>query len=129
MRVCREGDAVRVISKSRLKSFWTQPGRDGAEPPLKAWSTIVSNRATDWHDHSDVKEMFPSASIVGDCVVFNIGGNKYRLVTRMRFPTHVVYVLRVMTHREYDQNAWIETCGCHEPKVKSKPKSPTRKVK
>ncbi len=110
---------MRVISISRLKAFWMRPGHEDAEAPLKAWHTIVNNRDTDWYNLSDVKRTFPSASIVGDCVVFNIGGNKYRLVTRMRFASHVVYVLLVMTHREYDRVAWVRDCGCHaKPKGK-----------
>jgi mRNA interferase HigB len=115
------GGVVRVISISTLRAFWMRPGRENAETPLKAWHAIVNNRDTDWHDLSDVKEAFPSASIVGDCVVFNIGGNKYRLVTRIRFARHVVYVLLVMTHQEYDRISWAEDCGCYaKPKRKDR---------
>jgi mRNA interferase HigB len=61
-----------------------------------------------------MKRDFPAASIVGDCIVFNIGGNKYRLVTRIRFRLHRVYVLKVMTHAEYDRLPRIQECGCHD---------------
>ena len=60
----------------------------------------------------NVKADFSSASIVGSCVVFNIGGNKYRLVVRILYVNQKVYVLKVMTHEEYDEEAWIEQCGC-----------------
>jgi mRNA interferase HigB len=52
---------------------------------------------------------------VGRCVVFNIGGNKFRLVTRILYTSQKVFVLRVMTHKEYDDNKWKEECGCYEP--------------
>ena len=45
-------------------------------------------------------------------VVFNIGGNKYRLVTRVLFPSQKVFILKVMTHKEYDEDKWKHDCGC-----------------
>jgi len=78
-----------------------------------------------------VKAAFPSASIVGDCVVFNIGGNKYRLVTRIRYKSRKVFVLKVMTHSEYDEDKWKDECGCFEPSPPPKPKkaAPTQRPK
>ena len=73
-----------------------------------------------------MKASFASASIVGDCLVFNIGGNKYRLITRMRYATHKVFVLKVMTHREYDLDTWKDECGCFE---RFEPPPPRRKRK
>lgn len=68
-----------------------------------------------WHSWGDVKAEFGSASLVGNCVVFNIGGNKYRLVTRILYPSQKVFILKCMTHAEYDQNKWKSDCGCYEP--------------
>jgi mRNA interferase HigB len=62
-----------------------------------------------------VKADFASASVVGNCVVYNIGGNKYRLVTRILCPSQKVFVLKVMTHAEYDEDKWKAECGCYEP--------------
>lgn len=56
-----------------------------------------------------------SASLVGNCVVFNIGGNRFRLVTRILYPSQKVFILRVMTHAEYDNERWKTDCGCFEP--------------
>ncbi|MFM7843934.1 MAG: type II toxin-antitoxin system HigB family toxin [Planctomycetota bacterium] len=61
---------------------------------------------------------FASASTVGSCVVFNIGGNKYRLITRILFPSQKVFVLKVMTHEEYDEDKWKKQCGCYVPPPK-----------
>ncbi len=109
---------MRIISKARLREFW-KSFKD-AEDPLRAWYTHVSNRTVEWQSWGDVKADFGSASHVGNCVVFNIGGNKYRLVTRILYPSQKVFILKVMTHKEYDQDKWKEECGCFEPPPKSK---------
>ena len=106
---------MRVISKARLRQFWQMPGRQDAEGPLRAWYTHVNSRTVAWQSWSDVKATFGNASLVGTCVVFNIGGNKYRLVTRVLYPSQKVFVLRVMTHAEYDQDQWKDDCGCLTP--------------
>jgi len=116
---------MRVISKSRLRLFWAlSKGRD-AEGPLRAWYTHVNSRSVEWQDWGDVKADFGNASIVGNCVVFNIGGNKFRLVTRILYASQKVFILKVMTHREYDENKWQAECGCSEspPKTVTKGKS------
>lgn len=105
---------MRVISKARLKQFWEQPGRREAQGPLTAWHSHVSHKSVGWTSWGDVKAAFSTASLVGNCVVFNIGGNKYRLVTRILYPSHKVFVLKVMTHAEYDDDRWKADCGCFE---------------
>lgn len=106
---------MRVISKTRLKEFWQRPGRRESQGPLTAWHAHVSHKSVDWTNWSDVKAAFATASIVGNCVVFNVSGNKYRLVTRISFATHKLYVLKVMTHAEYDDDRWKADCGCYAP--------------
>jgi mRNA interferase HigB len=109
---------MRVISKARLRQFWQQPGCVDSEGPLRAWHTHVNNKSVSWQSWSDVKASFASASMVGNCVVFNIGGNKYRLVTRVLYPSQKAFVLKVMTHEEYDEDKWKDECGCYEPPPK-----------
>jgi mRNA interferase HigB len=115
---------MRVISKTRLRQFWDRPGHEDAEGPLRAWHTHVSSKTVSWHSPADVKAEFANASIVGNCVVFNIGGNMFRLVTRILYPSQKVFVLKVMTHGEYDEDKWKKECGCHEPPP-PQPKRPT----
>ena len=79
---------------------------------LLAWYQRVNNRSTDWKHWGEVKRDYASASAVGNCIVFNIAGNKYRLVARVLYPSHKVFVLRVMTHAEYDDDSWKTDCGC-----------------
>jgi mRNA interferase HigB len=106
---------MRVISKARLRQFWAAPGHGAAEGPLRAWYTHVSSRTVSWHSWSDVKAVFPTASLVGNCVVFNIGGNKFRLIARILYRSQKVFILKALTHRDYDDEKWKEECGCHEP--------------
>jgi len=105
---------MRVISKARLKSFWKAPGHGDSEGPLRAWYTHVNHRTVAWQSWGDVKADFGSASSVGSCVVFNVGGRKYRLVTRILYPSQKVFVLKVMTHEEYDEDKWKDECGCFQ---------------
>jgi mRNA interferase HigB len=106
---------MRVISKPRLKRFWETPGRESAQGPLQAWHTHVKNKSIAWHSWGDVKAEFGNAGAVGNCVVFNIGGNKYRLVTRILYRSQKVSLLKVMTHAEYDKHKWKVECGCVTP--------------
>ena len=102
---------MRVISKRRLREFWeTHPD---AEEPLKAWWRIVGARDTQWRHIHDVKAMLNGVDGFNlECgipvVVFNIGGNKYRLVARVLYDCQRVYVKAVLTHAEYDATKWKE---------------------
>ena len=106
---------MRVISKSRLKQFWESPGVGDSESPLRAWYTHVSNKNIRWRNWADVKASYGTADAVGSCIVFNIGGNKYRLIARVFYASQKLYVLKVMTHREYDEGKWKQECGCFAP--------------
>ena len=112
---------MRVISKSRLRRFWLAPERADSQGPLRAWYAHVNSKSVTWSSWGEVKAAFANASLVGNCVVFNIGGNKYRLVTRILYPSQKVFILKVMTHREYDDDKWKTDCGCFQtPRCKPK---------
>ena len=120
----RRGFPMWVVSLKRLREFWGL--HPHAEVPLRAWFTQTS--AADWRTFSELRSTFPSADLVGTCTVLNLGGNKYRLVARVFYASHKVYVLRVMTHAEYDREDWPKQCECHQPPPKptqpARPKSP-----
>lgn len=93
---------MRVIALSTLKAFWAETAsfQDSREPAL-AWYRIACR--ADWAAPSDVKADFRSASILKDGrVVFNLGGNKYRLVVWINYPYRVVYIRFIGTHAQYD---------------------------
>ena len=62
-----------------------------------------------------LKQTFGSADQVGNCVVFDVGNNRFRLIARLNYAKGIVYVLKVMDHKEYDKNRWPKDCGCHMP--------------
>jgi mRNA interferase HigB len=93
---------MRIIARSTLRDFWERLGHGDAEQPLKAWFREAER--ADWAGPADVKRQFATASIVkNNRVVFNIAGNKYRLVVRINYPYRVVYVRFIGTHRDYDE--------------------------
>lgn len=55
---------------------------------------------------AEIKSLFPSTDKVGDMFVFDIGGNKLRLIAAIRFNTRRVYIRAVLTHKEYDKGGW-----------------------
>lgn len=91
---------MRVIAKKRIRSFWSR--HPDAEGPLRAWYHEASK--AEWRNGTDVKARYATASILKNGrVVFNIGGNKYRLVVSVNYPIRIVYIRFVGTHREYDE--------------------------
>lgn len=93
---------MHVISRRALQSFWEKhPESEGS---LKAWFKII--KLSEYQGFNDLKKTFGSIDKVGDKYVFNIGGNKYRLVTAIHFNTGRVYVRAVLTHKEYDKEEW-----------------------
>ena len=94
---------MRIISKKTLKDFWEK--EPVAKPSLEAWHAEA--KSADWASPADVKANYGSASILKDGrAVFNIGGNKYRLIASIHFNRSKVYVRHVLTHVEYDRGSW-----------------------
>ena len=92
---------MRVIALSTLNAFW-QPGstHDDAREPALAWYRHAL--AADWGSPADVKAEFGNASILKHGrVVFNIAGNKYRLVVWINYAYRVVYIRFIGTHTQY----------------------------
>ncbi len=90
---------MQVLSKSTLRSFWEKHPQ--AETPLKVWFATVSK--AQWANFAALKATFGSADLVGDGrVIFNIGGNKFRLVARVSYEYKRVMVKFIGTHKDYD---------------------------
>jgi mRNA interferase HigB len=93
---------VIVISRRRLREFWETPGRGDAERPLKTWYDVA--RAAAWTSHEHLKRSYGARVDLADGkYVFDIGGNKYRLVCKIDFVRRGVLTLWVGTHDEYDK--------------------------
>lgn len=94
---------MRIIALSTLKTFWTEcPEYSDAREPTLAWYRHAL--AADWSSPNDVKQDYRNASILKDGrVVFNIAGNKYRLVVWINYTYRVVYIRFIGTHEQYDK--------------------------
>jgi mRNA interferase HigB len=93
---------MRVIALSTLKAFWEASKYADAKEPTLAWYRHTLH--ADWSSPVDVKAEFGNASVLKDGrVVFNIGGNKYRLVVWINYAYRVVYVRFIGTHDQYDR--------------------------
>ena len=91
---------VRVISKKTLRAFWLK--HSDCEDSLKAWHKEAEE--SNWETPQDIKKGYPSASILQDNrVVFNIKGNKYRLVVKLNYDFAIVWIRFIGTHAEYDK--------------------------
>ncbi|MBX3411560.1 MAG: type II toxin-antitoxin system HigB family toxin [Pirellulales bacterium] len=78
---------------------------------MRAWYLTAVH--AEWSRWAELVASFPQADQVGDCVVFNLG-NSHRLIGRVRYAARRLYVLRILTHAEYDKSDWPTECGCHE---------------
>lgn len=93
---------MRIISRATLREFWEQPDYGDSEQALKAWYDEAKH--ANWQTPQDIKALYRNASFAGNNrVVFNIHGNKYRLVTAVNYRFSMVYVRFVGTHAEYDK--------------------------
>jgi mRNA interferase HigB len=98
---------MRIIKTSMLREFW-QTHAD-AEASLRMWTQKVT--AAQWRSFADVRKTFPNADTVRvasgrQVVVFNIAHNRYRLVAAVHYNTQIVYTLLLLSHRDYERNAW-----------------------
>lgn len=91
---------MRVIARRALREFWQRHPR--AEQPLRAWY-VEASKAT-WSRPQEIKDSYRHVSFMGDNrVVFNIGRNRYRLITHVNYDYSIVYIRFVGTHAEYDR--------------------------
>ncbi len=91
---------MRIISKKALRDFWQKHA--DSEQQLKSWFQETSN--AQWKNTKQIKKEYPSASFLNDNrVVFNIKGNKYRLIVKINYDYGMVWIRFVGTHAEYDK--------------------------
>jgi len=93
---------MHIITRLRLVVFWEK--HPDAKTSLLLWYKLIITAS--WKNFAKVREVFSSADQVGNLTVFNIGGNKYRLITLIDYTHQKVFIRHVLTHAEYDQNDW-----------------------
>lgn len=91
---------MRIISKGALRDFWLKHA--DSEQALKAWYQEANNSS--WNHPNDIKAEYPSASILADNrIVFNIKGNRYRLIVKINYSYQMMWIRFIGTHAEYDK--------------------------
>jgi mRNA interferase HigB len=93
---------MRVISVRPLREFWSK--RPDAETSLRHW--IKATESATWKTFAEVRVTFGSADSYRHFTIFNIGGNKYRLIAKIEYQVGHVYVRHILTHLEYDKGRW-----------------------
>jgi len=93
---------VHVITRRRLTDFWRI--HPEARSPLQHWFAII--RKTDYASFAALRTTFPSADQVHRFTVFDVGGNKFRLIAAIHYNRKKVYIRHVLTHAEYDRGSW-----------------------
>jgi mRNA interferase HigB len=93
---------MRVIKRGALVRFWQR--HPDSQPSLESWYAVV--RHANWKTPAELKQVYRTADVVGRRTVFNIAGNKYRLIARVNYETQRVFVLYLLTHAEYDKGNW-----------------------
>ena len=98
---------MRIISKKTIKDFYEQTLYQDSKESLEAWHKELIK--ADWQTPNDIKEQYRHASMVGkNRVVFNMYGNKYRLIVKINYFAKVVYIRFIGTHKEYDKINAVE---------------------
>ncbi len=95
---------MHVITRKRLNEFAEK--HPDLQSALAHWYRLMKHG--NYRSFANLRETFPGADLVGKLTVFNIGGNKARLIAALHFNRQKVYIRAVLTHREYDTGAWKE---------------------
>ena len=99
----REHDIVyrmRVITKRVLREFWEKHA--DVRPQLQAW--LENAERSEWNEPRDIQKIYGDDAVLpGNRAVFNIRGNRYRLVAKIHYNTGIVYIRFIGTHAEYDR--------------------------
>jgi mRNA interferase HigB len=91
-----------IIKRGALEHFWRI--YPDSKPSLESWYSVV--RAATWQTPAEMKQVYHNADVVGRRTVFNIAGNKYRLIARVNYRSQRVFVLFLLTHAEYERGLW-----------------------
>jgi mRNA interferase HigB len=100
------GGPVHIVSRKRLREF--AASHPNAERPLDDWYRTV--RSARWATLAEVRATYPHADVYGCCTIFNIAGNNFRLIAWINYRYQRIFVRAVLTHAEYDREAWKDDC-------------------
>jgi len=113
---------MHVISRKRLLEFGIE--HPDANQPLDDWYRVAKDAT--WNSLAEVHQVYPHADLYGIYTVFNIGGNKYRLVVELHYENQVALIRHVLTHAEYDRNKWKQEMKRRTAELKKREKGKTK---
>ena len=93
---------MHVITHRRLREFWAV--HPPSQVPLAVWYKLM--KKAELRSFAELRRVFPNADRVKGKLVFNIGGNKYRLIAAIHFNRKIVFIRHMLTHAEYDRGNW-----------------------
>jgi mRNA interferase HigB len=97
---------MEIISYGPIKRFIQK--HPESKSGLNTWYKTAKNAT--WKNLSEVKNTYPHADLYGSCTIFNISGNKYRLVVKIDYQGQIILIKHIMTHAEYDKDKWKKDC-------------------
>ena len=97
---------MNIISYDAIKQSVRK--HSDSKSSLNSWYRIAS-KAT-WKNLAEVKQNYPHADLYGCCTIFNIGGNKYRLIALINYRNQAIQIQHILTHAEYDKDKWKADC-------------------
>jgi mRNA interferase HigB len=95
---------MRVITRKRLNDFVAFYPE--VKTALQHWYRVI--KSNNFDSFNELKILLPHADQVGKLTVFNIAGNKVRLIAAIHYNSHKIYIRSILTHNEYDKNKWKE---------------------
>jgi len=97
---------MRIISRKALRTYWEQ--HPVAEEVLNDWYRKI--KRIDPRNFVELRQTFPSADLYGDCTVFNVGGNNYRIIAHIDFEAGLLFIRFVLSHADYTKGRWKTDC-------------------
>jgi mRNA interferase HigB len=97
---------LHIISKKTIDDFVKKP--PDARLPLDGWLGIMKKEV--FQNFSELRKLFPSADKVNKCTVFNIGGNKFRLIAAIHYNRNKIFIRHLLTPAEYNLSKWTDEC-------------------
>ena len=97
---------MRIISRKAFRTF----SKERPESGNALDEFYVKIKRSNPKNMAELRQTLPSADLVGDCVVFNVGGNKYRVIVHLDFEVQTMWIRFVLTHAEYDKDRWKDDC-------------------
>lgn len=100
---------MRIISERTIRNYYRE--KPESEFALRDWIRAV--KIADWRNFTDLKNTFNHADIFRKCVVFDVGGNKWRVIGKVEYQKHLVFIKRILTHDDYTRKNgkfWKSDC-------------------